>query len=133
MPISPEEWQSIYGAIDRMARPSEFVQGKVVKRDAVKMLVWIDEIGDQPIPIFSFDYEIKYYYERPSASVNVTAGSPGPRELFTRKSNLAKKEVRTLCPEIGETVLVVRHYGSRRLPKCIGVLRSKDFATPGEE
>lgn len=117
MPISPQDWEAIYQAINAMQRPSEVIQGKVTKRDTENMLVWINEVGDQPIPIYSFDYQIKYY-------------DVDQRGVSTiKRTDITKKDVSTLCPDIGDTILVLKQFGTNRLPKCIGVLRSANFTT----
>lgn len=113
MPITEGEWASIRAMAEQVAvevsgtRKDYFVMGKVIKRDPVKNLIWMTEFGDQPIPLFSFDYEVFYY-----------AGTP-----------LRKKtaKVKPACPKIGQTVLVAREMGLNRLPRCLGVLRSKGF------
>lgn len=97
-----------------------FAQGKVIKADSKKNLVWLKEFGDQPIPVFTFDYDIKYYDTQPTG--NVTSGSPVKTQLKVKKAVVKPK-----CPKVGETVLIAKQHGSRSLPKCLGVLRSRDF------
>jgi hypothetical protein len=123
MPLTQSDWREIQKEITRLvAQVGEpFVQGKVVKNDSVKKLVWLKEFGDQPIPLISFDYQVKYYYQNP-------AGNMVPR---TTKAH--SKEAEILVPRIGETVLVARHMGSRRLPKCLGVVKSTGYVRAGGE
>jgi len=120
--ISNKEWDTIYESIERMQRGSEFVQGKVIKRDPVKNLIWIDNMGDIAIPIFAFDYIVKYYdkYINP----DYIFGSAGAPKYVTEAKEAI---VSVICPQLGDTVLVVKHYGSRILPKCIGVLKSSGY------
>jgi hypothetical protein len=92
-----------------------FTQGKVVKRDVANKLVWLREFGDQPIPLVAFNYQVKYY-------VPDTSGNQVPKKTKVG-------EVDVLVPEIGDTVLVARHLGSRRLPKCLGVIQSTNYVT----
>lgn len=111
MPINHEEWQSIDRRIADLARPSEFVQGKVIKVDKKKNVVWLKECGDQPIPIYAFNYSVKYYDIDQNGNTRVR-----------------KAETIVILPKKGDIVLIAKQFGSRRLPKCLGVLRSKDFA-----
>jgi len=110
MPISHEEWQSIDQRIEDLLKPSEFVIGKIIKVDKKNKTVFIKELGDQPIPIYSFKYDVKYYDTDQNGRQQVRQ---------------AIAQVR--MPVKGERILVAKQYGSRRLPKCLGVLRSKNF------
>lgn len=123
MALSQSDWREIQKEVNRLiAQVGEpFVQGEVVKNDQANRLVWLKEFGDQPIPMISFDYQVKYYYQN-------TTGNMVPR---TTKAH--SKEVEILVPRIGETVLVARHMGSRRLPKCLGVIKSTDYVRAGGE
>lgn len=115
MPILEAEWTSIRSMIERVVadiagrRDSYFITGKVIKRDEGKRLVWLKEFGDQPIPIVSFDYTVKYYDD-------TTTGT---------KVKTAKAKVDV--PKIGATVLVARELGSRRLPRCLGIIQGIDW------
>lgn len=123
MTLTHSDWREIQKEVNRLiAQVGEpFVQGEVVKNDQANRLVWLKEFGDQPIPMISFDYQVKYYYQNP-------AGNMVPR---TTKAHT--KEVEILVPRIGEIVLVARHMGSRRLPKCLGVIKSTDYVRAGGE
>jgi hypothetical protein len=123
MALTQRDWNEIQRFVGSLvAQQGEaFVQGEVVRNDPVKKLIWMKEFGDQPIPLISFDYQVKYYYRD-------AAGNMVPR---TTKANT--KEVDILVPRVGETVLVARHMGSRRLPKCLGVIKSTGYVRAGGE
>ena len=36
-------------------------------------------------------------------------------------------------PKVGDTVLIVLEMGTHRLPRCVGVIQSKDYMVPSEE
>jgi hypothetical protein len=127
MPFSDEDWQSIYKAIDRMQRPSELVRGIVKKRDPKNLLIWIEEFGDEPIPVASFDYEVTYYFESPNGTTVPAVGSASPFITKKKITDFQRKEVKTLCPNIGDFVAVLREQGNRRLPICVGVIRSTNY------
>ena len=130
MPIEESEWASISAMAQQIAqevsggRRDFFVTGKVIKRDENKNLVWLEEFGSQPIPLFTFDYQVKYYDESPRGIV-------GTGQVQRTYQKEAKTKV--ICPKVGETVLVARELGLRRLPRCLGVLRSRDFIIETEE
>lgn len=121
--LTLSDWREIQNFVTRLVsqQGEAFTQGVVVKNDAVKKLVWLKEFGDQPIPLISFDFQVKYYYEN-------TAG-----HMVPRKTQAHSKEVEILVPKVGETVLVARHMGSRRLPKCLGVVQSTGYVRAGGE
>jgi hypothetical protein len=116
MALSDLDFVSIRSLVERVVseisgrRDSFFVTGKVIKRDEAKKLVWLKEFGDQPIPVVGFDYIVKYYDE----------GADG----VTR---VKKSIVQVQVPMIGATVFVARELGSRRLPRCLGVIQGKDW------
>lgn len=132
MALSHDDWREISKFINGLlARQGEyFVQGVVVKNDPIKKLVWLKEFGDQPIPCIAFDYQVKYYYEAPTG--NTTAVGAAVNKVTTsRKTKPYTNEVEILVPKVGETVLVAQHLGSRRLPKCLGVIQSTDYVRAG--
>jgi len=61
--LTSADFESIYAAIEsRVDKKGEsFLTSKVIKNDPVNSLVWVAELGDQPIPVFTFDLEMKYY------------------------------------------------------------------------
>lgn len=132
MSFSHDQWNAIQSMVNNMlqGQGEYFVQDVVVKSDPVRKLIWTKEFGDQPIPLFAFDYQVKYYSNTTSS---VSGASPGPytivNQLTPRKTMAYSKEVEILTPRKGDVVLIARHLGARRLPKCLGVLRSKNFIT----
>jgi hypothetical protein len=102
--INDADINRIQMMIDTALRPSEIVYGKVVKRDESRKLVWLSEFGDQPIPLVGFNGTAKVYIQ-------------GVVKLLKIKHEV---------PKVGQTVVVLRQLGSRRLPKCVGVV-----LTPG--
>jgi len=115
MPINPGEWDSITELIERLVkkvagrRSDYFLLARVKKRDKDKNLIWVEELGDQPIPLIAFDYEVKYY---------LAVGST---------TQMKKAKVKVICPKIGQQVFIAREWGTDRMPRCLGVIMSKDF------
>lgn len=109
--LAYDDWNQIQSRISALIAQAgvSFVQGEVIKRDDVKKLVWIEELGTTPIPIIGFDYEFLVYDETPTE---------------TRAYTLL---IKPKCPDIGDTILVALHLGAHRLPKCIGKIQSKDW------
>lgn len=132
--ITNDDWREIQKYVERrLAESGEpFVQGVVVKNDPIKKLVWLKEFGDQPIPCISFDYQVKYYYREPYGNTTAVGNAVNSR-ISTRKTKPYSKEVEILVPRVGDIVLVAQHLGSRRLPKCLGVIKSKNYVTTGSE
>lgn len=116
--ISEGEWQSISEMVkNAFRRKGEyFITGKVIKRDEDQKLVWMKEFGDQAIPIVGFDYEVTYYDTNQTGSV------------------ISKKaKVKVIVPKIGATVVVALEFGTRRLPRCLGVIQGTGWIAPSEE
>jgi hypothetical protein len=134
MPISEPEWASVRAMIEEVVadlagnRASYFTTGKVIKRNEADKLVWLEEFGDQPIPIVGFDYELKYYYASSAGLATPAAGAGLPSKTITKT---IKAKVRV--PKVGETVVVAREFGSRRIPRCIGVIQGKHWIVPESE
>jgi hypothetical protein len=126
--ITDEEWASIANLVTKEIgravgrRRDPFIIAKVIKNDEVDMLVWIKEIKDQPIPLMAFDYEVDYYDESPRGA------SAGSYKVYKKTS-----EARLLCPKVGDTILVAREMGSDFLPRCLGVLHSRNFIRDQED
>lgn len=121
MPISDGEWVSIRSMIESIVgkKGEYFTTGAVIKRDDDNKLVWLAEFGDQPIPLVAFDYKVKYYGSDTAVDfVTQTATS-------TVKPNFTTAEVVT--PQVGEVVIVAREFGVNRLPRCLGVLKGKNW------
>lgn len=108
MALDDSDWASIYNAIAEAKSPSEFTHGKVIESDNVRKAVKVAEFGDQWIPMYGFKGTVKYYDETSDGSVVVKTAKFIPD-----------------APAVGDTVLIARQYGTRRLPRCIGVLLSK--------
>lgn len=131
MPISEPEWVSIRSMIEEVAadlsgnRASYFSTGKVIKRDEENKLVWLEEFGDQPIPVVGFDYEVKYYYATSAGLSTPAAGAGLPSKTVTKTV-----QVKVKVPKVGDTVVVAREFGSRRIPRCIGVIQGKNWIVP---
>jgi hypothetical protein len=112
MPLTADDWGQIYKVLQSeiQRNKSGMIQSVVTKRDTDNKLIWVKELGDQPIPLIAFDHDVKYYIV--DASNNTV-----PRH------GTGKVKV----PEIGEAVLILLHMGTRRLPKALGVIRSTNF------
>jgi len=127
--IEDSEWASIGEYVTRIVQHvagragDHFFVDKVLKNDTTNNLVWVQELGDTPVPLFTFDYDVKYYDESPKG----TGLSFGGYKVYTK---IAKTKVR--CPKVGELVLIAREMGMNRLPRCLGVLRSTNFTEPEE-
>jgi hypothetical protein len=115
MPIAIEEWPSITAAISKAVSKigTSHVQGKVVKRDVERGLIYMNEFGAQPVAMVGFDYEVKYYDTQPDGTVEVK-----------------KVIVKPMLPKVGQTVLVAKLLGSRRIPRLIGVIQARDYVVP---
>jgi hypothetical protein len=118
MAISDPEWLSISNLVNKefKKRGEYFILDRVTKRDEKNRLVWVKELGDQPIPLIAFNYTVEYY------DVN-------------QLGNTVKKtaKVKVQVPKIGQTVLVAQQFGTRRLPRCLGVVQSTNYVLPVEE
>ena len=106
MPITDGEWASIQALIEKKVadKGEPFVTDKVIKRDPDQRVIWTKDFGDEPIPIVDFNNSIRSFDTTPSGMT-----------------------VRTLeghadVPQIGDTVLIARELGTRRLPRCLGVI-----------
>jgi hypothetical protein len=128
MTISNEEWASIAQHVEREVgrligrRRDYFLICKVVKNDTTNNLVWVKELGDQPIPLMAFDYDVAYYDESPRGA------SVGSYRVYKKHAT-----VKLICPKPGQTVLIAREMGSDFLPRCLGVLHSKKFIIDQED
>lgn len=108
--ISEAEWASIRELAIKLAsqvanQTGNFVTGKVIKRDEKNKLVWLRELGDQPIPVVGFRYDVKYYDEGSSGAVNVKTTTAVPQ-----------------TPQLGDYVFVALEMGAQSLPRCLGVI-----------
>lgn len=128
--ISGGEWASIAELAERIAMQvsgkvgGHFFVSKVIKNDTSKNLVWVKELHDIPIPLFAFEYKVKYYDESPRG----TGLSFGGYKTYTKFA-----DVKVKCPSVGDIILVCREMGTDRLPRCLGVLQSVGFDIDEEE
>lgn len=103
--IEESEWESIYQAINnRLSKKGEyFIASSVVKSDSFNRTVWISELGDQPIPIVDFSYEIKYYDTAdPIGTVKMLAGVTVPENyMLAAGTSLSRAAFPELFNEIG--------------------------------
>lgn len=102
MALNDQDINTVQRMIDTAIRPSEVVYGKVIRRDEARKLIWMAEFGDQAIPLVGFEGLFKVYDNGSVKHVRI------------------KHEV----PKVGQTAVVLRQMGSRRLPKCVGIILS---------
>jgi hypothetical protein len=129
MPLNSEDFASIGRHVELEVgrllgrKRDAFFMAEVTKRDTEDNLIWVKELGDQPIPLVAFDYEITYYDESPR-------GTSGGGSFHTyKKTAISKVQV----PKKGEMVLIVLEmsYGGR--PRCFGVIQSTNFVQDLED
>lgn len=121
MPITEPEWTSIASLVERMVPQltggrRNFKTGRVIKRDANNQLVWIRELGDQPIPVVGFDYTVKYYDTD-------NAGNTVPKTA----------KISPVTPDVGEHVFIVFEMGEHSLPRCLGTIQGTGWILPEDE
>ncbi len=117
MALTHGDWNEIHNAIRKgVADTGEaFVQGVVIKSDAINKVIYLKEFGDTPIPIVAHHYQVKYL-----------ARDDSGRKIIL-KTLAYSADVEVLVPRIGDIVLVAQHLGTRALPKCLGVIMSRNF------
>lgn len=108
MTIERQEWESIYSAIARGQKPSEFVEGIVTKSDPTNNTIMVDALGSEPVQVAALDYEHSIYKGSDKISV--------------------RSEV--VLPAEGERVLVGRPGGARHNPRLLGVIRNGEAWRP---
>lgn len=106
MALTDKDAEIIWKMIESKIPTNEVTYGVVTKRDVRRKLIWLTEYGDQPIPIVGLRYKVKVYDDN---GTNVT---------------MKTYEVTPQVPLVGDKVVVLRQMGSRRLPKCVGVILS---------
>lgn len=126
MPLDKEDWESIYQAIEAAKQPSEVTYGIVIKRDVKHRLIWVSEFGEQPIPIVGFQASVTVYDVEPNN--HITDMGLDVEETVTARHF----QIDHVVPEIGDTVVIVRQFGGRRLPKCLGTVLSVDNYNPND-
>lgn len=97
-------------------RGDYFVTGKVIKVDDTHRCVYLQEFGDQPIPIVSFDYAVKSY-----------------ETLSTGRVSAKTATTTVVMPKVGQSVLVAREMGTARLPRALGVIQGLNWIIAEEE
>jgi hypothetical protein len=115
MAISEQEWNSVRSVVEAVVRDliggrqSYFMTAPVIKRDTTNRLIWVKDLGDQPVPVVGFNYTVKYYDSDDNGTHPRTA--------------VAKPDV----PKIGETVFIAFELGLQWLPRCLGVLQGNNW------
>jgi hypothetical protein len=118
--LSPGVWNGIAEEINRAQSPREIVFGKVVKRDTVNKLIWLESFGNLAIPLVSFGFGFSYYDTDQLGTVNKRDDPSGTNPALQTK---------LLVPSIGETAVILNPGGQHRFPLCVGVVRSTRFWT----
>lgn len=103
-------------------RRDYFFIAKVLKNDKDNNLIWVKELGDQPIPLLAFNYDVDYFDETPRGVLTTSVGTAAKFKTTKKKAR-----VKVQCPKKGETVLIAREMGSDFLPRCLGVIQSKKY------
>lgn len=116
--MNESDFKSVRALVEKMIgqRGEYFVTGTVIKRDTIRKLIWTPEFGDQPIPLVGLNYKVTYYDTD-------AAGVVTPKDAI----------VEPVVPEVGQTVVVARELGSRRLPRLIGVLQGTGWISTEED
>lgn len=119
--MNDAQWASIAAMVEKVvqrvagSKGDFFTTGRVVKVDEINKCIYLAEFGDQAIPIVGFDYDVTYYDENATTT--------------NKKTTVAKVKM----PKVGETVFVAREMGTRRLPRCLGVIQGKKWFDAEEE
>jgi hypothetical protein len=124
--LTEYDWAMIYKAIESRVQPSEIVYGEVIRRDIKHRLVWIDEFGDQPIPLVGFNYNVPVLDVEPLGSI---VDPDLDIQMIPRQRAFSGN---VIVPQIGEVVLVLRQFGRNRLPHCIGTALSTVNYSPDD-
>ncbi len=119
--LSHSVWREIREVVNKAKPRSEVTYDVVTKRDEKNRLIWTKDFGDTPIPLVGFRWKIKYYdSETKGNTPSIGAALPSkvlPREVY------AQVEV----PRVGDTVVILRQLGVKRLPKAVGIILSTNF------
>jgi hypothetical protein len=76
------------------------------------------EFGDTPIPVVAFNHESKTRDTVYNGTVN--------------QAQIRKNPTTVAMPKKGDLVLVAQHFGTSRLPKCLGIIQGKNFIVTGD-
>lgn len=131
MPITEGEWLSVRTMVEKVIketigqRQDFFVTGRVTKVDAKNKCIYMNEFGDQPIPIVGFEHEVTIYDETPKGTTAVAAGNPSPYQATKKVVKIS-----VVMPKKGDVVFVAREMGIRRLPRCMGIIQGKNWIVP---
>ncbi len=116
--ISEAEWSSISNLVTRIIGQSvprrHFITGVVVKNDTNSNLVWVKELGAQPIPVVGFDYDVKSYDTDSSGNVTVRHFTATPK-----------------TPEVGQHVVIALELGEA-IPRCLGIVQGQNWIVSEE-
>lgn len=129
MPLSSEDFASVGRLIElevgRLVgrRADTFFTSRVTKRDEKDKLIWVKELGDQPIPLVGFDYDVAYFDESPRGT-----GGGGAFKIYHKKATVKVK-----VPKVGELVLIAREMSYDGWPKCFGVVFSRNYVQDLED
>jgi hypothetical protein len=126
--LAGEIWSAISDLIMRSIPGREITFGKVIKRDAAKKLIWVEEFGDLSIPLVSFGHSFAYFDTEPTGVA--TAGQPIDKQTVRRSDptgNNPNFATQIIVPRVGQMVAILNPRGSRRFPMCVGVFQSKGY------
>lgn len=116
--LSPDLWRAIADGIDRSMPPREIVFGRVVKREELRKLIWLEEYGNLAIPLVAFAFGFAYYDTDATGAINRKADPTGTNEAY---------QTTLLVPRIGQTAIILDPGGQRRFPLCVGVIQSRGY------
>jgi len=116
--LSPQIWNSIADELDRVQAPREIVFGKVVRRDATKKVIYLEQFGNLAIPLVTFGFRFEYYDTDATGAVQKRADPTGTNEALQTK---------LIMPRVGQTAVILDPGGQHRFPVCIGVIQSSEF------
>lgn len=122
--LTEADWNNIYKVIRSEITPTEIIFGEVIKRDVKHRLVWVDELGDQPIPLVGFNNNVTVYDVEPFENivdVDLDVQSSSRQRVFTSD---------VIVPQVGEVVMILRQFGQNRLPHCIGTALTEENYDP---
>ena len=107
-------------------QPTEIIFGEVIKRDTKHKLVWINELGDQPIPLIGFGANLTAFDVVPDGNivdVDMDMNTVANQRIF---------QIDPITPQLGQKVCVIRQFGLNRLAHCIGIALSVENYNPDD-
>lgn len=114
--ITEREWDSILEAIAARIPQSEIMVAKVIDRDEVRRVIFIQEFRGTPIPIVGFRGIVKYYDE-----------AVDEYEFLVPVTRLKTAIFDIEVPRIGDSVVILKGRGSSGIARCIGVILSTHY------